>query len=297
MKNPEIEHTKTSQLRTARTVFQKRSLRRHVITTFAALICLVASGFAQNQTTRISGSVDSDVVEPTPTGVVGRADPGALQEIQEYLAATNTVGCPPIQATGTIQYAGTDQGPLPATLSIEHGTEFRLDVTTSQGTRSTRIQGANGAIRDETGKKQTLIPESAITGLLQFQTLPCVLMSRLPASFIDRGIVAADHLHRITLETSLLPGFRAVRSHTTSVIDFYFDSSTHLLLKSVTLIRIAGARYQNFVRTVTYGNYQNVNGTLLPFNYQESLNGEPTWSLQLTQVQINGRIADSNFRF
>lgn len=261
------------------------------------ILWLSGTALAQSQTTRIYGSVDSDVVVPTSTGVIGRSDSGALQEIQDYLAATKTSGCPEIEGKGTIQYAGTDDGQLPATLYLKQGTHFRLDITTSEGTRSTRISGASGVMRDESGKSQFLIPDAAITGLLQFQTLACGLMAQHPASYIDDGVVSVDHLHRITLESPLIPGFRSAPQHTTSVVDFYFDTVSHLLTKSVTLIRIAGARNQEFIRTITYSDYRDVSGTVVPFRFQESLNGEPTWSLQLNQVQLNGSVADSYFKF
>lgn len=253
--------------------------------------------YSQNQTTRIYGPADSDVALPTPTGVIGRADPGALQEIQAYLAATNTTSCPSMQGTGTIQYLGANEGALPATLTLQRGMESRLDVVTAQGSRSTRIFGSSGIIGYEDGNRQQLIPESAATGIVQVAALPCVLMAQRPASYIDRGISSINHLHRLTLETALARGTRAMPAHTTSVIDFYFDPATHLLLKSVTLIRIPGARNQDFIRTVSYGNYQNVDGVLVPFAYQQSINGERTWSLQLTHVQLNPHTADSYFRF
>ncbi len=265
-----------------------------------ALLCvlcgLVLPAWSQNQSTRIYGITDSDVSVPTATGIIGRADPSALQEINAYLAATNTTNCPAMQGTGTIQYPGTHEGTLPATLAFQSGTESRLDIVTPQGTRSTRIVGSSGVIRYENGSRQQLSPESATTGIVQLSALPCVLMAQGPASYIDRGIASTNRFHRLTLETPLAPEARTP-AHATSVIDFYSDPTTHLLLKTVTLIRIPGARNQDFIRTISYSNYQKVDGVLVPFTYQESLNGEPIWSLQLTQVQLNTQNADSYFRF
>lgn len=83
----------------------------------------------------------------------------------------------------------------------------------------------------------------------------------------------------------------------TSVIDFYFDPESHLLTKSATMIRLPGQGIEEFLRILSYGNYQNVQGALVPLQIKESLNGEPQWVLTLTQVQLTSDIDSSEFAF
>ncbi len=253
---------------------------------------------AQNQSTRISGPKDTDVALPTATGVVRRTDLAALQEIQEFVKATGTTNCGSFQGEGTIQYDSPDGPKLSAALTSQQGREYRLDVTTSKGLRSVRIYGASGVVHDDDGTVESLVPETAALGFIQAETLPCMLLTGQTVSFIDHGIVPANHLHRITLEFALGRLYGGAALHKTSVIDFYFDPISHLLQKSVSLIRIAEARNQDFIRTVTYSDYRVIGISSIPFQYRESLNGQQTWLLQLSQVQVtDGKLPVSYFKF
>ena len=252
---------------------------------------------AQNQTTRINGFDDQDVTAPATTGILGQTDAAALLEIQQYLNLTGSIGCQTIQGSGTIQYEQPDGARFPVTLSMQRGMGFRLDATTEKGIQSTRIFGSSGVTHDADGTVERLLPETAVTGLVQIQTLPCAVLAARNASFVDHGISSANHLHRISLESGLTPGLRNAAANKTSVIDFYFDPTSHLLLKSVTSIQISGARYQNFIRTITYSDYRSISDALIPFHYQESLNGEPIWTLQLSLVQVDVKLPASYFKF
>jgi hypothetical protein len=244
--------------------------------------------------------VDSDVQMPTRTGTLGRVDAAALEEVVEHLKVVGVAPWTEMQGKGALTYPSADLGPFNATLSILNGDSFRLDVETSQGLRSTRIQGSTGAIQDADGKSQPIPAETASIGLVQFQLLRLPSFPDPSLSLLDRGIRQIDgkSLHLVTVESPLPKTASPIGlAYSTTATDLYFDPSTHLLIKSATVIRITGARNQDFLRVISYSDYQKIGETLIPFHYQESLSGQPQWTLQLTEANFETTLKPSFFTF
>ncbi|MGB6304587.1 MAG: hypothetical protein WBF45_12635, partial [Acidobacteriaceae bacterium] len=153
-----------------------------------------------------------------------------------------------------------------ATLTSVNGDRFRLDVQTPTGERSTRISGSDGKTLEVDGKSFFMPPATAKAGLLAF---PKLLLTTFPpsnTSFIDRGLIqiGGQSMHRITLEEPIFSGqTNAVRQNIT-VIDLYFDPSTHLLLKSASAVQLDSVDRERYLIVVSYGNYQKVQESLVP---------------------------------
>lgn len=81
------------------------------------------------------------------------------------------------------------------------------------------------------------------------------------------------------------------------VLDLYFDSTSHLLLKSADYVQLDTSDRQHYVRVVTYGDYREVDQTLIPHQYSQTLNGQKQWTLQLAEVHLSPATDASYFQF
>lgn len=242
---------------------------------------------------------DKDVPSPTITEPFGQWDAAALNEIVDHLKVVGTSPWSGFQGTGQILYGVEDPTTYSATLSILGGTGFRLDGQTARGELSTRINGGHGKIQEGDGHLYPLLPNTAQSGIVQFELPRLANFPNPGTSLLDRGLVVIDgrSLHRITYETTTADASEVVRKKNAVITDFYFDPTSHLLIKSANSIRIDGAGSADFLRVISYDDYRSVQGSMVPFRFTQTLNGQKQWTLQLTTVQLDPTLETSSFEF
>lgn len=253
---------------------------------------------AQSDPTRVVGGADQGLPLPEEPLVSTTLDPTALDTIVGFVKATNGAKWSGIQANGNLTDA-ISSAPNPAALTISGDIGFRLDVTLPSGEQSTRIYGDYGEIREANGFTHTLPFRTARMGLIAF---PRLLDSTFPdaqTTILNRGIVTigSTMLHRITVQEPAPSWDPAPTSVSTSVVDLYFDPVTNLLAKSAALVQLDPMDRERYFEVITYGNYKTVNGILMPFFYSQTLNGQPQWSIQLTNAQQESSLDSSYFQF
>jgi hypothetical protein len=255
---------------------------------FVASVLLLLVGATSEAISQSSIPTTSTPV-PVATNKLGQFDAAALSEILEHAKVVGTAPWTGIQGTGTITYS-SDQNSYSATLTIVGSKRFRLDVQTPTGPIGTRINGRLGNIQEPDGKTFSLAPETASSGIFQFE-LPRLADLQTRSSVLDHGLTVIDgmNLHRLTIEQPLTP-------QKNIATDLYFDPKTHLLVKTANAIRPDGAR-SNLLRVITYGDYRSVDGVMIPFLYTQSLDGQKQWTLQLSEVQLNPNIQSNYFDF
>ncbi|GGG75796.1 hypothetical protein GCM10011585_18320 [Edaphobacter dinghuensis] len=242
---------------------------------------------------------DKDVPIPTITEPFGQWDATALNEIVDHLKVVGTSPWSGLQGTGQITYGVEDTTAYSATLSILDGTGFRLDGQTAKGELSIRINGGRGKIQEGDGHLYPLLPNTAKSGIVQFELPRLANFPYSGTSLLDRGLVVIDgrSLHRITYETTTADASEVVRKKNAVITDFYFDPTSHLLIKSANSIRIDGAGNADFLRVISYDDYRSVQGSMVPFRFTQTLNGQKQWTLQLSTVQLNPALETSSFEF
>jgi hypothetical protein len=247
---------------------------------------------------RIYGPLDSDVAVPVKTGTLIHVDASAIQEIKSHCQVVGSTPWTGMQGTGQITYGTDSTSAYSATLSINGDKAFRLDAQTLDGALSIKINGKVGIIQQGEGKPIYISAATAASGLLQFEMPRLANFPGQATSLTDRGSMAidGDTLHRITTETPLTSNAADV-SRDPVVTDLYFDSTSHLLIKSANSIRLEGAGKNEFLRVITYEDYRSVGGSLVPFRYTQTLNGQKQWTLQLSDVQLNPDLPASLFEF
>lgn len=239
-----------------------------------------------------------DIPLPTASGVLGRADAGASAELIAHLKAVGLSPWTGMQGTGQIAY-GNDPATYSATLTIIGSTEFRLDAGTERGQFSMRIDGSRGEIQEADGRRTLILPNTAASGLVQFQLLRQADFPNPKTSLLDRGIVTVKNqaLHRLTYEFPAVVAALPMQKQQTIAADLYFDPMTHLLVKSANTIRINGAGNHDFLREITYEDYRQVGSSMIPFRYTETLNGQKLWTLQFSDVQLSPNLQTTYFEF
>ncbi len=240
---------------------------------------------------------------PAATGVFGHIDAAALAEVVDQLKAVQVSPWHDMSGTGKITYPLGDSSEVDdAALTILNGDSYRLDVTRTQGSESTRIIGEYGVSNTGDGNRQFLFPATAAQGLLAFPQLRVSTFPTPQTSVYEKGMQVVDGktLHRLSIEHPL--GKPSVASSTAEathapvgiVTDLYFDPVSHLLIKSVASIKLSGARSE-LLQCITYGDYRNVDGSLVPFRFEQSLNGQIQWILQLSAVDLNTGVKQTFF--
>lgn len=81
-----------------------------------------------------------------------------------------------------------------------------------------------------------------------------------------------------------------------SKIDFFIDSQNFQILKIEHAAADVSGRWTSH-RTVTFANYQPVNGVLIPFGLTEFLDGQQTRTITVNSIDVSPKLQDSDFQF
>lgn len=261
------------------------------------LFCVTCVGQA-------SSALYQGISMPPQTLPAGRQDATALQQVQAYRQVVGADLWTGMRGQGAItpnapDSSGKPTAPQAATLWMNGGQEFRLDIQKPAGTNSLRMQAAYGATQHEDGQTQPMDLSNAVIGLFAF---PRLLTNGFPSpnvSLIDQGKVTVGgvSLHRISMGIPWPNAPSASQTHAPTVIDLYFDLGSNLLVKSAAFVADSSSDPSRYLQVISYGDYQ-VSGRLtLPYLYSEQLNGQLLWTLQLNSIQLQNSLADSVFTF
>lgn len=235
---------------------------------------------------------------PTPmaNGSLGAKDPNALAEVESFIQVTGGSAWQDLVGTGTLSYQ--DGQSHPATLYLQGSGSSRLDIDMGSGSRSVRLIASAGTFQDESAGQHPLLPNTSRIGIVAFPRVWTDAATSPLVSLFDHGLYAGtgQPLHRVTVEYQLNPGSYAVGDPTVAT-DLYFDPNTHLLLFSVDSVRFANAQQQVFLQSIAYGAYQTVNGVSVPTSLIQTLNDQPQWALQLSQITLNSHPTPDTFSF
>lgn len=253
-----------------------------------------------NNYTQVTGSIDQGVVFPSaPTGPA-RQDPAAISEIRLFQQLMGLSVWDDMKGSGTIIFNTSDTSSYNASLWIRNQDENRLDVQLPKGTRSTRVTATHGTVQHANGQMTLIDAREAVTGLVGFPIFTETSFPDASTIVVDDGIVSVDgmSLRRVSVERPWKGKPKDASGNLLmSVIDFYFDSQTHLLKKTATAAVGPGGAIGQLIEVVSYDDYQTTNGATLPFAYHATLNGQLLWSLQLKQINLHVGLSDSDFHF
>ena len=260
------------------------------------------NGITQRPSKRmIFGQFDATFTFPRMAGVAGQKDSAALSAVRLYLAASSRGEWPGFDANGTMEVGADEQkSEIPAALTIEPGGYYRLDLTTPYGIRSERVAGATGAMQSENGSTVQLPALAVASGIIPLPPTLAGAATDAQDSLIDGGIVEVEgaRLHKVTFIRPLFTGSRNSQPPAQPLItDFFFNPTSHLLIKSVDAILLNQNSTARHLRVITYSDYRPVSGAMIPFCYRETTDGRLAWSLQFNNITAGSNHGAEYFRF
>lgn len=263
------------------------------------LMCYAPS-WAQQLPSRIQGQFDSDVPLPVAgSKAVGLADAAGQVEMQAFGRLVDPASWTSMQADGTVTYAGAQEA-LPVTISMMPGNRCRIDITESNGHDLSVTKGDQGWFQAPQGKPTLDPPMMSLE-----RTLPLHLFFEIQAkpnkyAVTDRGstTIGGQFVHRVSVETEVPTSMRWPKSvPRRAVLDLYFDTKTHLLYKSASVIPVPGSMQPALLRVLTYSDYKLIDGHTVPASISETINGQLIRTFALSSVQFDAAPAASLFSF
>jgi hypothetical protein len=243
------------------------------------------SGFGQ--TLQLSGAQAATLLAQSTIAVIGPNSPST------YLDFT---------ATGTITYFwGGEKVQGDAILRGRGYDQFRLDAKLTAGTRSYAVSHNVGALKDSSGKVNSIPGHNALDiGVLTFP-FPTILarLNNSATTVTDMGLATDDtgaQLHQVRIQTV----FSAQADPDgdlgkLTVMDCFVDPTTKLLAKTVDSTHPVENELVSYPREVDYVDYQILNGVNVPTTVREKVGGQTVWELHVSSISFNTGLTDSDF--
>ena len=274
-------------------------MTRSRLTCALALLLLCSSIPAQQLSTTPSSALvaqTAPVRDPQALAVLGQAvavagGASALSAIQDYTAS------------GQITYFWAGQEVTgPATLRGRAPDQFRLDANLPEGTRSWLINSQQGQLRDASGKL-TVIPQyNAIN--LSTAALPHLGLSlaAVDNSFSVTGgsVQTVEGKSALVVRTNRVlstkedPGGEIARW---SAKEYVIDAVSHVLVETRDTVFSNDTSRTRYLHEMIYSDFRSQGGVLIPFSLTERIGGQATWSVQLSSINFNTGLTDSDFHF
>jgi hypothetical protein len=213
-----------------------------------------------------------------------------------------------ITLTGSAtNFNGTTNDSGTATIKIKGADESRVDSAFSAGTQSEvrGLQGATprGSATVGTQPAQHLPLHNLLTPACWAS--PASLISAIfrPGSVVSyagleqRFGIAVDHLRASYLPPSVhFPSDVAAASfRRLATFDLYLDAGTHLPVSMAFTLHSDRDTAIDFPVEVTYADYRNSFGVLMPYRIKRLIRGRPNLDLTVSSVTVNSGLSDTDF--
>jgi hypothetical protein len=204
--------------------------------------------------------------------------------------------------SGTITYHNNPD--VQGTVSVKgtNSVAIRIDATLPTGVRSWAIHEGVAATKDENGKLSVAAnkPNVPSSDALPYQT-PLFpgsigfpfrqltnILANLNFSLSYQGTTQVDGhtVHDIQAQRTSSSFDPMAKYHAR---EFFIDTST------LQIVMTQDFAPQGIVHQIHYSDYTPVSGVLVPFTIAEQFGGEPTWTIQLSQMTFNSGLQDSAF--
>lgn len=229
------------------------------------------------------------------------SEPQAVAVLTQALNASGTGPVRSFTAEGTITFfwAG-DAVKAPATIRARGNSQFRLDASLQNGTRSVALDGASGARKDADGSLTEIPLHNRLSmGGSSFPYLSVVAVLSDPTftvSYVGLELSGTRQLHHVRVSKNI-----PTEQDPTGVIaklyltDYFVDSATNLLAKVADVTHPIETFTREFAREVEYENYSVIGGVAVPTLVRERIDGQTTWELVVTSAAFNTSLVDADF--
>jgi hypothetical protein len=212
------------------------------------------------------------------------------------LAALGTITDSTSSGTITFFWAG-EQISGTATLKSRGLKEFRMDFTLPDGTRKWIVNNGGGTYADVDGTVRFDHEASAFgLGFPYAGVLAAVADASVGISYQGletREGVAVHHIRLGAVQTD--PNVLSSGSFA-SAKELYVDANSLQVFSVADEAHLRDNLAVKVRREVVFGNYQTINGILIPSSISETIYGQPTMTIQLSQTSFNSGLGDSDFQ-
>jgi hypothetical protein len=264
---------------------------------FLLLICLFSCFLAYGALSAPESRKLS--AQSPPASAVPSGSSQAASVLQQAFAAMGGALPADTIATGTVTIVA---GSLTESGSIRiqtRGQSQSLEAIQAGSIQSSVVYSGGLASHDEGDAKKMYPIERSLSSQSAAFPLPLVFWAlRSPdaaASFIGDESVSGTPVSHVRISSTFAskPNLKRFAEFTTR--DLWIASDTGLPVKMTYERREGGGSSPHVLVELDYSNYQNVRGVLYPFQILESLNGTPWTTIQISKVNLNTGLADTDF--
>jgi hypothetical protein len=232
-------------------------------------------------------------------------DPQALAVLSQAVAASGGIttlsAIQDFRAAGTITYywAGEE---VQGSVSIRgRGTDqFRLDAELSDGPTSWAVNKGTGSLKRLNSANSPIGFHNSrnlaaltwpIAHILAALSDPSVSVALVQSPAIDGKQVSHVRIQKQLSQT--VPPDALIELYATQ--DYLFDSTTGLLIEVRDRVGANDSVTPSYAHEIHFAEYQTTNGVTVPMSVSEAVEGQKTWSLQLSSVTFNAGLQDADF--
>jgi hypothetical protein len=216
----------------------------------------------------------------------GGASVDSLQDFTAIGVFTHYWANKEVMGDATITGLGTDH--------------FQVDESLPDGQRTWTMKGLIGSRKDLDGKVSTLALHEVLNADRMMYFLPQIVFALndplTTVSYVGLESMKTGDVHHLRI----LPALPAVQGidkklGTVTVKDLFIDAKTFLLVKLEDQAQRIGTSNDPLPRSLSYSDYRDVQGVLMPFTVDETINGVPVLHFETTSLSLNTGLTDSNF--
>jgi hypothetical protein len=191
----------------------------------------------------------------------------------------------------------------PVTIRSLGGNHFRMEADLPEGKRTWLVNDGYGITRQEKGKPQPISSDNAINlGNLTFPiVLAATALGDAKTEITLVGIEKKDgrSIYRLRLKGEF--GLSGKPNPTLPVVkDLLVDALEFNIVdvedRPFHTYQAGGKLSDKPSRTIEYGDFRSINGVSVPFSISVKLMGQPTLSIQLNNVALNGNLSPADFK-
>jgi hypothetical protein len=256
---------------------------------FWVVVCLVS--FAMPLKAQQGAPRDPQALTILAQAVAAGGGPAAISSVKDFTA----------QGTITYYWAGKEVTGS-ATVRGRGAADFRLDANLPSGTRSWATSGGSASIREASGKVRPIPYHNAVNlGALSLPYLKIVTaLSDASISIIYKGAVQFEGKPAHLIRAQQIFPAKADPTGDLSklnTLDIVVDASSGLLLATVDQAHPEYNSTLGVPHEIRFGDYGPVNGVAVPHTITELVGGQKTWTFQLTSINFNSGLTDTDFQF
>lgn len=251
--------------------------------THCVLLFFASVVFAQNNVTQ-----DAQAVSLMNACIAASGGAQIISAVQDFTGS------------GTATFNWDQPTQAPSTVKGRVANQFRVDSTVGGTTRSWAVLNGSGILADIDDSRTVLNQQTAYS--LRNMSLPVLdflaALSDQYASISYVGLVSSDQgqAHQIHIQEQYPPSMDPTGSLSAALSrDYFVDPSSYLIVETKDN-QSAGVASTLYSHSVLFSGFTAVNGITAPLSITEVVNGQQTWTLQLTTITFNVGLTDIDFQ-